>query len=109
MKRIFSVIILSMLLGACSKSVDQRADEYVDVSFTLCGAKVKAFSQGDDGKIRVVCDNESYFLVKNEETLAYMHELNGAYCHGKGFRTFNERSSYYTFTCMDDKNFNIPK
>ncbi|MCW8329843.1 hypothetical protein MD588_13600 [Photobacterium sp. SDRW27] len=109
MKPLLSIIFLPLILTACSKSVDERADEYVDTSFTLCGSKVQAFSQGDDGKIRVVCENESYFLVKNQETLAYMHELNGAYCKGKGFQTFNERSKYYTFTCIDDRSFNIPK
>ena len=109
MKLFLTIILLPFFLTSCSKSVDEQADEYVDLSFTLCGAKVKAYSQGDDGKIRVVCENDSYFLVKDRETLAYMNELNGAYCYGKGFSVFNERSNYYTFTCMDDKSFNIPK
>ncbi|MGF1760758.1 hypothetical protein L4D76_23110 [Photobacterium sagamiensis] len=109
MKAILSVIFAVLALSGCSKSVDEQADDYVDVSFSLCGTKVKAYSQGDDGKIRVICDNDSYFLVKSEETLTYMQELNGAYCHGKGFSLFNERKNYYTFTCAGDKNFNIPK
>ncbi|CAG20467.1 MULTISPECIES: membrane lipoprotein lipid attachment site-containing protein [Photobacterium] len=109
MKSLLSVIVALFVLTGCSKSVDQQADDYVDVSYTLCGTKVKAFSQGDDGKIRVICENDSYFVVKNQDTLAYMHELNGAYCLGLGFAVFTERSNYYTFTCSNDKNFNIPK
>ncbi|MGF1723960.1 hypothetical protein [Photobacterium nomapromontoriensis] len=109
MKKMLAVIFFSVVMVGCSMSVDERADDYVDASFTLCGAKVQSFSQGDDGKIRVVCENNSYFSVKDKTTLAYMHELNGAYCHGKGFTTFNERSRYYTFTCRGDKQFNIPK
>ncbi|GAB3524556.1 MULTISPECIES: hypothetical protein [Photobacterium] len=109
MKPLLSIILLPLLLAGCSQTVDERADEYVDLSFTLCGAKVKTYSQGDDGKIRVICENDSYFLVKDKETLAYMNELNGAYCYGKGFSVFNERSNYYTFTCKDEKSFNIPK
>ncbi|MGF1716156.1 hypothetical protein L4D08_14880, partial [Photobacterium chitinilyticum] len=61
MKPLLSIILLPLLLAGCSQSVDERADEYVDLSFTLCGAKVKTYSQGDDGKIRVICDNDSYF------------------------------------------------
>ncbi|OAN18082.1 hypothetical protein A3K86_03970 [Photobacterium jeanii] len=109
MMRILGVTFLMLLLSACSKSVDQQADDYVEASYALCGAKVKAFSKSDDGKIRIICQNDSYFVVKNQGTLAYMQELNGAYCHGKGFAVFSERENYYTFTCADDKNFNIPK
>ncbi|MGF1687441.1 hypothetical protein L4C36_12200 [Photobacterium japonica] len=103
------VIFLSLLAVGCSKSVDERADDYVEASFTLCGSKVKSYSQGDDGKIRVRCENDSYFTVKDQATLAYMHELNGAYCHGKGFQAFNERQRYFTFVCNGEKRFNIPK
>ncbi|MDO6542873.1 hypothetical protein [Photobacterium sanguinicancri] len=109
MIRVFSVIFFTVAVTACSQTVDQQADDYVEASYALCGAKVKAFSKSDDGKIRVICQNDSYFVVKNQSTLAYMQELNGAYCHGKGFTVFSERKNYYTFTCVDDKNFNIPK
>jgi len=98
-----------LALAGCSASIDERANDFVDVSYSLCGAKVKAFSQSDDGKIRVVCENDSYFSVNNQQTLTVMNEINGAYCHGRGFSHFNERSDFYTFTCMNDKNFNIPK
>ncbi|KLV09502.1 hypothetical protein ABT57_11375 [Photobacterium ganghwense] len=103
------MLFLPLVVTGCSQSIDERADHYVEVSYTLCGAKVRSYSQGDDGKIRIVCDNNSYFSVKDEDTLAYMHELNGAYCQGKGFSNFHERSRYFTFTCEDDKNFNVPK
>lgn len=109
MKTVLSVIFAVLVLSGCAKSIDEKADDYIDVSFSLCGTKVKSFSQGDDGKIRVICDNDSYFVVKSEETLALMQELNGAYCRGQGFSVFTERKKYYTFTCANDKNFNIPK
>ncbi|MDO6707965.1 MULTISPECIES: hypothetical protein [unclassified Photobacterium] len=110
MKALISLAAVSaVLLAGCSASVDERANDFVDVSYSLCAAKVQSFSQGDDGKIRVVCDNDSYFSVKSQQTLTVMNELNGAYCQGKGFSHFNERSDYYTFTCLNDKNFNIPK
>ncbi|KLV05225.1 hypothetical protein ABT56_12670 [Photobacterium aquae] len=109
MKNLLSILLLPLFAVGCSKSVDERADEYVEASFTLCGAKVQSYSLGDDGKIRIVCENDSYFLVKDQGTLAYMQELNGAYCQGKGFNAFHERKSYYTFICSGDKSFNVPK
>ncbi|MDV5168607.1 hypothetical protein [Photobacterium rosenbergii] len=109
MKKLLIVTFLPLVIAGCTKSVDERADEFVEASFTLCGSNVQSYAQGDDGKIRVVCENNSYFSVKDQETLAYMHELNGAYCRGKGFSSFHERSRYFTFTCMGEKSFNIPK
>ncbi|PSW09997.1 hypothetical protein C9I98_25425 [Photobacterium sanctipauli] len=109
MRNILMLITTAVITTGCSKSVDERADEYTEASFTLCGSKVQSYSQGDDGKIRILCENDSYFLVKDQASLAYMHELNGAYCKGKGFSAFHERSRYFTFTCEGDRNFNIPK
>ncbi|MGF1681695.1 hypothetical protein [Photobacterium minamisatsumaniensis] len=106
--RCLMLVGLAVIAG-CSKSVDERADDYTEASFTLCGSNVQSYSEGDDGKIRILCENESYFLVKDQNSLAYMHELNGAYCKGKGFSAFHERSNYYTFTCEGERNFNIPK
>ncbi|MBL4829547.1 MAG: hypothetical protein JKY55_06640 [Aliivibrio sp.] len=104
-----AVVGLSVLLAACSNSVDEKADDFMDVSFNLCATKVKSFSKGDDGIIRTVCEDGSYFQVKNQETIEVMQEINGAYCNGVGFSSFNERKKYYTFTCKNDRSFNIAK
>ncbi|CAH0534720.1 hypothetical protein VST7929_02670 [Vibrio stylophorae] len=107
--RMMSLLACTLLLAGCAKSIDERADEYMDVSFELCGMKVQSYSHSDDGKIRILCENDSYFLVKDQDTLRYMQELNGAYCKGKGFAAFQERSNYFTFSCNGGANFNIPK
>ncbi|MGF1868438.1 hypothetical protein [Photobacterium indicum] len=109
MKIMILTLLAFTLLSGCSQSVDERADDYTDVSFALCGTNVKAFSQGDDGKIRLICDDESYFSLKNNQTLVQMQEINGAYCLGEGFSMFSERKNYYTFTCKSNKRFNIAK
>ncbi len=100
---------ICLVLVGCSKSVDERADDYLDVSYQLCAANVKAYSHGDDGKTRIICEDDSFFLVKDEETLDMMNELNGAYCNGQGFNVFHDRKNYFTFTCSNDRQFNIPK
>ncbi|WP_246616419.1 hypothetical protein [Thaumasiovibrio subtropicus] len=105
----FGLLAVCLALVGCAKSVDQRADEYLDVSYQLCAANVKAYSHSDDGKIRIICEDDSFFLVKDEKTLEMMHELNGAYCTGQGFKVFHDRKSYYTFTCSNERQFNIPK
>ncbi|MGF1763601.1 hypothetical protein [Aliivibrio kagoshimensis] len=103
------VLVLSVWLVACSSSVDEKADDFMDVSFNLCATKIKSFSKGDDGVIRTVCEDGSYFQVKNQQTIEVMQEINGAYCNGVGFSAFNERKNYYTFTCKNDRSFNVAK
>ncbi|WP_157037886.1 hypothetical protein [Photobacterium aquae] len=104
-------LAIAMTVSGCGATFDDHADDYVNLGFDLCGstAKVHTFARSKNGRMRISCDDNRYFLLHNHDTLAYANELNGVYCLGKGFSTFRERHNAYSFECLDRKRFHIPK
>ena len=102
------VLCLGTVLSGCSSDNTVR-DNFYDASFELCGTEVKVYSVDDDGQTRIVCADDSKFMLDGEETLKAMSEINMTYCTGEGLAQFNEADDRYFFKCKSGEKMSITK
>ncbi len=107
MKYFTLAAITALVLSGCASNTQE--DNYLDASFELCNTEVKVFSTSDDGKIRIICADESKFALDSAKTLDVMRDLNATYCSGEGLGKFNESRRYYSFQCKSGSLISINK
>ncbi|PMH37493.1 hypothetical protein BCU68_07710 [Vibrio sp. 10N.286.49.B3] len=108
LKTVALAFTFAMLLNGCS-SGNTKHDNYMEASFELCNTEVKLYSVSDDERVRIICDDDSKFTLKSEDTLETMREININYCDGEGLGKFSESSNYYSFRCKSGTLLSIPK
>ncbi|CAM2908124.1 hypothetical protein [Vibrio rarus] len=107
MQRLLCTLSVLFLLGCADKNTQE--DNYLDASFELCNTEVSLYSVSDDGKVRIICADDSKFALSSEETLEIMRDINVDYCSGEGLSKFNESRRYYTFRCKSGTQLSINK
>ena len=108
MQKISLLGFLSLILVGCS-SQNMQQDNYLDASFELCNTEVSTYSVSDDGRVRIICADDSKFTMNSEDTLEIMRDINIDYCTGEGLSKFNESSRYYSFQCKSGTTLSINK
>jgi len=99
-------LLLSLLSGC---SAGQQRDNYIEVSYELCGTNVKIYSVSDDGRLRVVCQDGGNFALSSAKSLKKMQDINLDYCDGQGLGKFSETTSRYLFQCKSGSLLSINK
>lgn len=107
MKTLSLLGICAIALVGCSNTTQQ--DNYLDASFELCNTEVDVYSVSDDGRVRIICVDNSKFTMDSEETLEIMRDINIDYCTGEGLAKFHESSRYYSFQCKSGTMLSINK
>ncbi|WP_413283936.1 hypothetical protein [Vibrio sp. MA40-2] len=108
MQKISLLGLLSLILVGCSSQNTQQ-DNYLDASFELCNTEVSTYSVSDDGRVRIICADDSKFTMNSEATLEIMRDINIDYCTGEGLSKFNESRRYYSFQCKSGTTLSINK
>ncbi|MDV7104781.1 hypothetical protein R3X26_10265 [Vibrio sp. TH_r3] len=108
MQKISLLGFFSLILVGCSSQNTQQ-DNYLDASFELCNTEVSTYSVSDDGRVRIICADDSKFTMNSEETLEIMRDINIDYCTGEGLSKFNESNRYYSFQCKSGTTLSINK
>jgi hypothetical protein len=106
--RVFTLIAAAILIVGCS-SKNTAQDNYMEASFELCNTEVDVYSLSDDGRVRIICSDDSKFALASEKTLEIMRDINVDYCNGGGLGSFNESSKYYSFKCKSGTLLSISK
>ncbi|MFC1237345.1 hypothetical protein L3V77_13325 [Vibrio sp. DW001] len=108
MQKLGLLSFLSLILVGCSTQNTQQ-DNYLDASFELCNTEVRTYSVSDDGRVRIICEDDSKFTMNSEATLEIMRDINIDYCTGEGLSKFNESRRYYSFQCKSGSTISINK
>jgi hypothetical protein len=108
MQKLGLIGFFSLILVGCADQNTQQ-DNYLDASFELCNTEVRTYSVSDDGRVRIICADDSKFTMNSEETLEIMRDINIDYCTGEGLSKFNESRRYYSFQCKSGTTLSITK
>jgi hypothetical protein len=108
MQKLGLIGFFSLILVGCADQNTQQ-DNYLDASFELCNTEVRTYSVSDDGRVRIICADDSKFTMNSEETLEIMRDINIDYCTGEGLSKFNESRRYYSFQCKSGTTLSINK
>lgn len=108
MQKLSLLGFFALILVGCSSQNTQQ-DNYLDASFELCNTEVRTYSVSDDGRVRIICEDDSKFTMNSEETLEIMRDINIDYCTGEGLSKFNESRRYYSFQCKSGTTLSINK
>jgi hypothetical protein len=100
-------ILTATVIAGCAQNTQQ--DNYLEASFELCNTEVNLYSVSDDGRVRIVCKDDSKFALNSEKTLDIMRDINIDYCNGEGLGQFSESRKYYSFRCKSGTLLNINK